>query len=798
MTRPSSFLLLVLLTAAVAYGACVPTALEPVPVDPNAKPVAFVEDVKPVLDQRCVVCHSCYNAPCQLKLSSFEGAARGGTKVPVYDSTRLVAVDPTRLFIDAHSTPAWRKKGFHSVLESSVSGDFNDSVLLQMLEAKRRDPVPQGEYVSENVALSCSADSSELGIFLALHPDRGMPFGLPLLSDAEHQTLATWVSGGAAGPTPEQQHELTTPSAGAAAEIAKWESFLNQLDPKHVMTARYLYEHYFLAHLRFSAVDGREFFELVRSSTPPGKPIDILATRRPYDAVDADPIYYRFRKIHSTIVHKTHMVVELDDARLARIRELFIEPKWLDEPHVTKLGDKSGANPFIVYAQIPPRSRYQFLLDHSEYIIDSFTRGPVCKGQIAVNVIHDHFWLLFLDPDSDETVRNPTFLVEQADNLSLPNEAGSQQKVLKTFSDEYRDRYKRFYRAKMDLYSELDPLGFGIDDIWTGESAADAPMLTIYRHFDSASVQRGALGDLTRTAWVIDYPQFERIYYALVAGFDVFGNISHQVNVRRYMDYLRIEGELNFLQFMPVEQRLPMLESWYLGDKAIDNVSPSDVSSTRPSRVVFRTKEPKRELFEQVIGDRLPLDQGIRFDPINYSWDGKETPMPTSFTTPEDVLDGFRALTAPGTGFIRNVTESNVNVILVRVVDYAGADRFFTIVINRWHDNVNSMFREADTLDPKKDTIDFLPGNIGSYPNYFMVVPAADVPDFFDLLENFDGSSVYIAKLRKYGIDRGDPYFWETYDWFQKTFDEEQPIEAGLYDLNRYYSTAGELEIPGE
>ncbi len=171
--------------------------------------------------------------------------------------------------------------------------------------------------------------------------------------------------------------------------------------------------------------------------------------------------------------------------------------------------------------------------------------------------------------------------------------------------------------------------------------------------------------------------------------------------------------------------------------------------------------------------------------------------MPTSFETHEDVLDGFRALTAPGTGFITHVTQSTINVIPVRIRDYDGADRFFTIVINRWHDNVTTMFREADTLDPAKDTIDFLPGNISSYPNYFLDVPGDEVPDLFDLLENFDGSPLYIAKLRKYGVDRGDPFFWETYDWFQQAFDASEPVTAGLYDLNRYYSTAGEDELPG-
>ncbi len=32
--------------------------------------ISYNEKVRPVLESRCVVCHGCYDAPCQLKLSS--------------------------------------------------------------------------------------------------------------------------------------------------------------------------------------------------------------------------------------------------------------------------------------------------------------------------------------------------------------------------------------------------------------------------------------------------------------------------------------------------------------------------------------------------------------------------------------------------------------------------------------------------------------------------------------------------------------------------------------------------------
>ena len=192
-----------------------------------------------------------------------------------------------------------------------------------------------------------------------------------------------------------------------------------------------------------------------------------------------------------------------------------------------------------------------------------------------------------------------------------------------------------------------------------------------------------------------------------------------------------------------------------------------------------------------VVDDHLLEKTSIAFDNINYNRAGSsQTPMPKTFSSHEDIMNGFRALTAPGTAFIRYNSEWGVNLFFVRFRNYQGKDHFVSAVINRWHDNVNSMFGEAKRLDSSKDTIDFVDGSIGSYPNYFFVVDGVDVPDFFDMLENYDGSPEYLAKVRKYGVNRADPEFWETYDWFQNWLNADDPLNAGLYDLNRYYAEA--------
>jgi hypothetical protein len=76
--------------------------------------------IEPIFANRCVACHSCYNAPCQLNLQTYWGLARGANKLNVYDRSRIKSVSPTRLDIDGRSVSDWRARGFFDVLGATV------------------------------------------------------------------------------------------------------------------------------------------------------------------------------------------------------------------------------------------------------------------------------------------------------------------------------------------------------------------------------------------------------------------------------------------------------------------------------------------------------------------------------------------------------------------------------------------------------------------------------------------------------------------------------------------------------
>ena len=165
-----------------------------------------------------MLCHACYDAPCQLNLASFEGIARGGNKASVY-ATRLRATEPTRLFSDAQSPAEWRKKGFSAVLnERGREGDLEASVLYRMLRLKSALPIPLAITTAADAPQSCPA-IEELDRFAAASPHAGMPYGLPALPAAEAGALAAWLKAGSPRAAPRD------PPRAAAAQAAALGSF---------------------------------------------------------------------------------------------------------------------------------------------------------------------------------------------------------------------------------------------------------------------------------------------------------------------------------------------------------------------------------------------------------------------------------------------------------------------------------------------------------------------------------------------------------------------------------------------
>ena len=740
------------------------------------RPVDFEHEVKPVLEARCVVCHACYDAPCQLQLGSYEGVARGAAKRPVYDTSRLANAQPTRLGIDAHGADAWRAKGFHSVLERGAS---DGSLLVRMLALGAARPFTAGEKLPASVALDINrplacVTPAEFDAYARDHPLGGMPYGTAPLSEDELRTLAAWLAQGAPSAAPQP--------AQASADVGVWEEFLNGTSLKERVVARYLYEHWFLAHLVFDARSAGPFYRVVRSRTAPGAPIDEIATVRPYDDPGA-PFWYRLRPIEETLVHKTHIVYVLSPTKRERLRQLFLGGDWR-ATRLPSYAPAEAANPFIAFAEIPAKSRYQYLLDDAQYFVMTFIRGPVCRGQVAVDVIEDHFFIAFADPDRDPSVVDPDFLRENARLLDLPAEH-AEQFALGRLWLEYNVKQREYLDARERFYDKVDPQRRGptLDWVWDGDGTNRNALLTVFRNFDSASVLQGLVGEIPKTAWVMDYPVFERIYYNLVAGYDVYGKVGHQISTRLYMDHLRMQSENSFLGLLPVESREPLRASWYVGaTRQMDYRLVNSLHSLgHGTQVKFRTGDPKRELIEQLLA-RSPAIAG----PPDHLNRCARPPCDRPDATPaerraERALQRIAAVKGP---WVRLLPE--VAFLRVRVDETGSRDLLYSLVHNAAHTNVAFLFDEEERRIPADDTVTVVRGHFGSYPNFFFEVRAEDVDAFVSELAALASEAELERFAARYGIRRTDPRFWATSDWLREDLRRRSPVEAGVYDLGRY------------
>ena len=564
--------------------------------------------------------------------------------------------------------------------------------------------------------------------------------------------------------------------------IDDWETYLNQTGKRRQLVARWFYEHLFLAHLYFdTAGPAPRFFELLRSKTPTGEPIQPINTRLPND----DPggkFYYRIRPVDGSIVHKRHITLQFGKTLQKRIETLFFDDNWSVET-LPGYAYADRANPFMTFAAIPARARYQFMLEHAEYFTRTFIRGPVCRGQIATDVIRDHFWVMYQDPARDLFITNPQYHDEVAPLLGLP---GQDDDLLEAGSnwDKYRDKRNDYHQRRYEAYRQHAPKWASVSSIWDGDGHNRNALLTIFRHFDSASVQQGFIGKVPQTLWWMDYPLLERSYYELVVNFDVFGNLAHQLQTRLYFDLIRNGAEHNFLRLIPHEARGDMLNSWYQGSgKLKTHISYAQLDEQTPTAENYVSNKPKTELAAKLL-DRFEMVNALAEDPLNRC-NGNNCFRAEQADWIQQADQSLSAITGLTSNDIKGL-QYLPELTFLRV-SYGQKERsVYSLLRNRSHSNVAFLFGESLRYQPEKDTLTIYPGIAGSYPNFIFDVPAADIPAFVRQLSDAGKESMFEDIVLRWGVRRTHPDFWTIFHDFTDWQKQQQPLEAGIFDANRY------------
>ncbi|MCP5228977.1 fatty acid cis/trans isomerase [Accumulibacter sp.] len=776
INKKSLLLLIVVLSGCAAltrhtlnedYGAPDPARFDTPAMPPPG--FSYRKDVQPILEKRCVVCHACYDGPCQLKFTAWEGIARGTSKELVYDSGRLLEAPMTRLFVDAQTASQWRGKGFSAVLnerEQTPAANLAASVMYRALQLKQDHPLPGTAILPEAFDFSLDRKQQcpridDYENFEREKPLWGMPFGLPGLDDTELATLRRWLELGA------PFEGLPPMPARIDAQVADWEAFLNGDSLKQRLVSRYIYEHLFLGHLYFDDDPAHHYFRLVRSRTPPGQPIDIIASRRPYDDPGVERVYYRLDRERETIVDKTHLPYALGAKRMQRWRQLFIQPDYaVDDLPSYELAVAS--NPFETFKALPTSARYQFMLDEAQFTIMNFIKGPVCRGQVALNVIEDRFWVFFL-ADADLQDQAGEFLSRESSLLALPAAQGSDAGIVAPWR-KYAKLQAEYLRAKskfLDRYAAANR-GPTPQWIWNGDGKNPNAALTIFRHFDNASVVKGLVGGPPKTAWVIGYGLLERIHYLLVAGYDVYGNVGHQLLSRMYMDFLRMEGEYNFLAFLPLDDRKAVSDYWYRGaSEEVKNHVYGDLASFDvQSGIRYRSKDPQRELYTLLERRLAPvLEQRYALSQVS------------------DVA--LREDLAALAGLHGAALSWFPEMVFVRLEDPPRPARYFTLLRNTGHFSVSSLLREGRELAPAENTMTVVPGFIGAYPSAIYRVQRSEIRALADAIGGLSSEEGYRLLADRYVVRRSNPGFWQASDALQDAHLQFSPVSAGLLDYNR-------------
>ena len=752
----------------------------------------YMDDIQPILAKRCVACHSCTNAPCQLNMTSYKALERGLTKLNPYAVS--VAKKPDTRIINNWPTERWRKMNFFSVLPGEEPGrPPEDSIIYRNIWRGRTNLAANMSFNESEIRrmvkahvrseFECPVNSKEYDAFEAKYPQGGMPCALPALPDSERQVLLDWIKSGAPGPSAAAQKMASMPRATAKSKgdpqamIAAWEKFLNPDSLSGQLVGRYIYEHSFIANIHLAENPG-EFYRIVRSSTAYPGNIEQIYTEAPQD----DPqiqgrVFYRMQKVDRVIEAKTHVAWPLSMADIDNFNSMFKPDTW----SITQLPGYTSGNPFEVFEAIPVRARAQFLLENARMIMQSKGRGPICFEQGATYEADEYFFYFFLDPDSDPSVLEPKLGLSTWDDFYKRD---LNWKSVPQFGMEFGEgRYREAFEATL---RKLKPTGLGIDDIWTGSKNRPNPNALVVgrRHqyhyeFDYSGTR--ILTGLPRSAELMSYAGIERSYYNVVAQYKYYEGAMHKLMSWDWEAYGRTEGEDLFVSLFSNQSYRNQLRERYTGPKGrFYYWLYRDYAAGRPAAAPANyddgamLKAILAKLGGNIIGDP---------DRLN-NWPDSSLPkgIATQIKSIDDWEAGLRSLTARKTPYAQLIP----NVIYVRI----DGTQLYTLYANRGYTPDKLTLLEAQSRDRTKDMMMAYKGLLGIAPELFIDLRLSDAADFLSKLAQVTTVDGWESLAAKYKIGRNSEKFWPFVDWISAWQHEHMPIEAGILEL-RFYDQGG-------
>ena len=518
-----------------------------------------------------------------------------------------------------------------------------------------------------------------------------MPYALPALNGEEHGTLVRWLKDGAPRTAPPAL------SPELVENVPRWESFLNRRPEGAAHEP---------LHLR-ALVPGAPVLRRParRASTStwcararrPAQPIDIIATRRPYDDPGVPRVYYRLRRVDETLVAKTHMPYALerraDDAaaravprrRATRSRSL---PSYDDR-------DRRPIRS-LTFRRLPSARAIGFMLDEAQFTIMGFIKGPVCRGQVALNVIDDRFWVAFVDPELEQSELKEDELAEALRrDLQLPAEDGSNRCRCSSGSSYAAIARRAISRPRAttlnrNLGGKQAPTlaaDLGRRRQQHERRADDLPPL---RQRDGRAGLRRRRSRRPPGSSATRCSSASTICWSPAT--TSIGNVGHQLTTRLYMDFLRMEGESNFLALLPRARRRarPLVPRRRRRREGLPRRSGEHFSGD--SGIAFATGDPLAELYGLLKARLAKVDSG-------------------RYALESGGLAGAPLASLRELGRVRGRAVSHLpETAFLTVRDAGGRAHHYTLIGNDAHANVAVLLGEERRRLPDEDTLTVVSG----------------------------------------------------------------------------------------
>lgn len=759
--------------------------------------------------ENCATCHTCGGAGCGQHVQNFDAVVRGSTKLNPFAGSFFGTRAPT-LKMEFTPEELQRTLKFTATVAApnATPAERHQAVLPRLVEEGKKQRTSAdlkallGEYDDHIKSYEFKKIESPQELEERVKKGFAMPFGQHITaSDADKIASITT----AKRPSAAAIAALSAPSDPEMVKV--WETFFNaeSADPKKnfkaQLTRRYLFEHIAQTKIHFDESpltrDGRpggrgEFFEIVRSSTPPGQEIKRIATAKNPLAND-DPnakVYYRLKKVTDIISDKNTTVLHLNNQVKSNWENLFLKSEWPEvdgkaKPDL-KLPGYDTKNPFETFSKIPGTIRSRFMLENAHMLINALVQADVCTGVGATYAIRDSFGAVMLKPESDPSALDPKLGLDDFDHIDPTH-------LTMTFGH-YEKQFGKAFEKKL---KELKPQGLTVDDIWSGSTPGEKDKnayITVFRHHDNASSHQGALGQTPETMWLLNYANFERMFYDLVVNFEYWGSIIHKTGTWTTFSGVRANAEDTFNLLLPENQREAFRKKNTYGLGAVTEKGTQMLGEGIPSGV--RGVDAKHP-FEDVLS-RVRTHVGAAPNSILTPDPLKGTAKPSQDAERDAIEQLLKPLTErptfdPKTGYhnrVAGISAAMPDVTWATIRDDKGQDHDYTILVDRKYKSNSRALLGAvapkANAEPARDTLMVVPGHIGSFVNLVLRMPKSGVKEVVDAALTSSDKLKEVVLKGQYNLRRETPEFKQ---WLR---DEEAkrlkaaPIDGGKIDTSKY------------